>query len=132
MKNPNKGGVYADCWHIPGGGIEEGEDKIKALKREISEEVGIDISLFKIDLIDNKGKGVSTKKLKNGKEVKCYMQFNVYKVDIPLASKMVKVNLTDDLEKCLWLDLKKVGDYKLTPPSVQLFKRLGWLSSKPL
>ena len=23
-KNPNKGGVYIDCWHIPGGGIEEG------------------------------------------------------------------------------------------------------------
>ena len=26
-KHPEKGGVYADCWHIPGGGIDEGEDK---------------------------------------------------------------------------------------------------------
>jgi ADP-ribose pyrophosphatase YjhB (NUDIX family) len=32
-KDPAKGGVYNDCWHIPGGGIEEGEGKIEALTR---------------------------------------------------------------------------------------------------
>jgi len=41
MKDPAKGGVYADCWHIPGGGIDEGEDKRTALIREIQEETGI-------------------------------------------------------------------------------------------
>lgn len=44
MKDVNKGGVYTDCWHIPGGGIEEGEDKNSALMREVKEETGIDIS----------------------------------------------------------------------------------------
>jgi 8-oxo-dGTP pyrophosphatase MutT (NUDIX family) len=29
-KESDGGGVYADCWHIPGGGIDEGEDQIKA------------------------------------------------------------------------------------------------------
>jgi len=33
-KNLNGGGVYVDCWHLPGGGINENEDKIEALIRE--------------------------------------------------------------------------------------------------
>ena len=37
MKDPQKGGVYADCWHIPCGVIDDGENKITALKREILE-----------------------------------------------------------------------------------------------
>jgi ADP-ribose pyrophosphatase YjhB (NUDIX family) len=33
MKEPRKGGVYSDCWHIPGGGVEEDESKEEALKK---------------------------------------------------------------------------------------------------
>ncbi len=43
MKDPEGGGVYAHCWHTPGGGIEEGENKLEALAREMQEEMGIDI-----------------------------------------------------------------------------------------
>jgi 8-oxo-dGTP pyrophosphatase MutT (NUDIX family) len=25
QKDPNKGGVYSDYWHIPGGGVDNGE-----------------------------------------------------------------------------------------------------------
>lgn len=64
MKDPEHGGVYSDCWHIPGGGIDEGEDKEKALIREIKEETGIDISNYIIELIDDKGMGESIKKIK--------------------------------------------------------------------
>ena len=127
MKDPNKGGVYSDCWHIPGGGIEEGENQSEALKREIMEEVGIDISDSKTGLVDNKGKGISIKRLKDGEEVECHMQFNVYIVNISKKAKDIKVNLTDDLEKYVWADTNKLSAYKLTPPSVELFKRLGWL-----
>ena len=60
-KHPGKGGVYANCWHIPGGGIENQETKMSALKREIQEEVGINISTYKISFLDDKGEGESTK-----------------------------------------------------------------------
>lgn len=126
MKDPTGGGVYADCWHIPGGGIEQGEDKIQALTREVEEEVGIDITSAKIELIDDQGSGVSTKK-KDGEEVECHMKFYVYRVDLKTNFLDTKVSLSDDLKVFEWADLKKLASYKLTPPSITLFKRLGWI-----
>jgi 8-oxo-dGTP pyrophosphatase MutT (NUDIX family) len=129
MKAEGKGGVYSDCWHIPGGGVDEGEDKITALIREIKEETGIDISLYKIELVDNFGKGESEKILKDTEEkVLCKMNFYVYKIaiDDKYASE-IKVELNDDLVKYKWFDLIDLKNIKLTPPSVELFKRLGYI-----
>ena len=30
-----KGGVYEDLWVVPGGGIDEGESKVEAARREL-------------------------------------------------------------------------------------------------
>lgn len=126
MKDPSGGGVYADCWHIPGGGIYEGENRIQALIREIREEVGINIANSKIKLVDDKGSGIS-KKIKDGEEVECHMSFLVYKVDISTNFDEIKVTLSDDLKQFEWVSLDKLSNYKLSPPSITLFNRLGWL-----
>lgn len=127
MKDPSKGGVYSDCWHIPGGGVDDGEDQVTALKREIIEEVGIDISSDKIELVDDLGSGVSTKKIKDSEEVECHMKFFVYRVDFAEYSNDVLVKLSDDLVKYEWVSLRDLSNYKLTPPSIKLFSKLGWI-----
>jgi 8-oxo-dGTP pyrophosphatase MutT (NUDIX family) len=129
MKDPREGGVYADCWHIPGGGVDAGETKEQALKREVLEEVGIDITSCSITLADDQGSGETEKTLKDtGEKVLCKMQFNVYRVDIDQNADKIKTILSDDLASLQWFTLSQLKDHKLTPPSISLFKRLGYLS----
>jgi 8-oxo-dGTP pyrophosphatase MutT (NUDIX family) len=128
MKDPHGGGVYADCWHIPGGGIDEGEDKLTALRREVREEVGIDIGSAAVNLVDDQGSGQSEKILKDtGEKVLCKMIFNVYRVDLPQLAANVKLGPHDDLVKLAWVSPRSLVGYKLTPPSILLFKRPGFL-----
>jgi len=126
MKDIQNGGVYSDCWHIPGGGVDEGEDNLSALIREVKEETGIDISHNKLEFIDDIGRGQSEKVLKNtGERVICKMKFNVYKIILDKNSNEIPVILEDDLVRYKWTDLNELNDIKLTPPSIELFKRLG-------
>ena len=128
MKDPRGGGVYADCWHTPGGGIEMGETKEVALAREMHEEMGLDISRAHITLLDDKGTGTSEKTLKDTSEiVKVAMTFYVYKIEFDEVSSDIKVIPGDDIEKFTWVDPKQLREYKLTPPSIALFSRLGWI-----
>jgi 8-oxo-dGTP pyrophosphatase MutT (NUDIX family) len=130
MKDPRDGGVYADCWHIPGGGIDAGEDQLAALKREVLEETGIDISSATISLADDKGRGKAEKKLKNsGETVLCNMTFSVYRVDLPKDASEIELQPQDDLVKLEWIDMGDLPNYKLTPPSISLFTRLGYLAA---
>lgn len=127
-KDPVKGGVYAEAWHIPGGGIEEGEDAMTALIREIKEETGIDISPYRIELIDNIGRGESEKTLKSGERVICEMEFDVYKVVIEdkKADEIIAMP-GGDLVECAWRDISNLKGIPLTPPSQELFTRLGYI-----
>lgn len=52
------------------------------------------------------------------------MQFNVFKVELVELANDIKVQLNDDLVEYQWINLSEVDSIKLTPPSVELFKRL--------
>jgi len=128
MKDPRDGGVYSDCWHIPGGGVDEDETQEQALRREMFEEVGIDITDCKVALADDQGSGETEKTLKDtGEKVLCHMKFYVYHVDVEKNADEIKTQLSDDLVKLEWVELSQLDRYKLTPPSEKLFKRLGYL-----
>ena len=125
-KDPAKGGVYADCWHLPGGGVDQGEDKISALIREVKEETNIDIAKLEIKLADDGGFGQSKKTLKeNGEKVVCEMHFNVYKVKMLENAEEVRLTPTDDLVILRWFDKKELNTIKLALPSVKLFERIA-------
>jgi 8-oxo-dGTP pyrophosphatase MutT (NUDIX family) len=123
-KDPNKGGVYSDCWHIPGGGIKEGENTSNALVREIKEETGLDID--SIELIDDTGRGYSEKFLEDTQEkVMCNMKFNVFKIQLDNTAENIHLEPKGDLVELKWFSINDLKDVKLTPPSTELFRRLG-------
>jgi 8-oxo-dGTP pyrophosphatase MutT (NUDIX family) len=125
-KDPAKGGVYSDCWHIPGGGIDEGETLEQGLRREIMEEVGIDVLPYNPVFIPEKGSGVSEKTLKTGENVLCRMEFNIFRVDINdrLASE-IQVSLDDDLIEFRWFSLEELPDVKQIPGGKEYFQKIG-------
>jgi 8-oxo-dGTP pyrophosphatase MutT (NUDIX family) len=126
QKDSTGGGVYSDCWHIPGGGVDERETKGIALIREIKEEVGINISQEKIELVDDQGTGTTEKLLKDtGEKVLCEMEFNVYKIKLNQNADDIQINLSDDLVKYKWFERSELKNVKLTPPSEKLFGKLG-------
>ncbi|MEI6498964.1 MAG: NUDIX hydrolase [bacterium] len=132
MKHPDRGGVYVDCWHIPGGGVEIGETPDTAIKREILEETGIDIAKYNIGMIDDEGYGQSEKTDKQtGEKVMCKMHFIIYKIEIiDQNSDKIKIAIGDDLEKYQWVSLDMLNNIQLTPPSISLFTRLGILKNE--
>lgn len=129
MKDPEGGGVYPDCWHIPGGGVDQGETEIEAVIREIKEETGIDVRRYGIEQVDYQETGECEKVLKStGEKVLCEMHFKVYKIVIDDKNASdIAISLDDDLVEYRWLDFEDLKKLKLTPPSISLFTQLGYL-----
>lgn len=125
----NGNSVYSHCWHIPGGGVEEGEEKVAALVREMKEELELDISACPIELVDDQGGGESEKVLREtGERVHAKMKYFVYKVQLDKPASEVEITLDPyEFETYQWSNIADLKNLKVTPPSVELFTRLGYL-----
>lgn len=129
-KKPGTGAVYPDCLHNPGGGFDVGETAEEAAKRELFEETGIDEANISLKLIDDKGTDIAERTLAGGERALVEMNFYSYRCDLNLASTDAKVIESDDLVSFAWYPVNGLQDLPLTPPSVELLKRIGtgWLS----
>jgi 8-oxo-dGTP pyrophosphatase MutT (NUDIX family) len=127
-KDSNGGGVYADCWHIPGGGIDEGETLEDAVIREVKEEVGIDLTMQQLQRIPGTGSGTSEKTLKDtGEKVLCHMEFNRFEVHINDFAENIVMSLDDDLEEVKWFTRAELQNVQQIPGGREFFQEMGYM-----
>lgn len=124
-RSPSSPGTYPGCWHLPGGGVEQGESDDEALCREIQEEVGIDIRDCTRVLVDAEGRGTAIKTLDSGEQVICEMIFLVYRVTLA-NEEIVVVKPSHEFVALQWFDRKDLSSLPLVPAGGPLFERLGY------
>jgi mutator protein MutT len=128
-KDPVKGGVWADCWHIPGGGVDEGETPEQALVREVAEEAGIDISGHQIKLLPYVFWGATEKTIKpNNIKVWCEMEFTTYEVRLQKNAADIQLHFGDDLIEPTWFNFSELKKLKLIPGAEELYHRAGYIN----
>jgi 8-oxo-dGTP pyrophosphatase MutT (NUDIX family) len=121
------GGAYADKWVIPGGGIEEGETEVEALKREVAEEIGLDIEDAQIERIETNIKGSSNKVLKEtGETVVVDMVFSSYRVLINRDAEHIRISDGDGFGHVKWLPPKEFNAEIFSDPTVENLRYLGY------
>lgn len=120
-KDPKWGGRYSDCWVLPGGGVDEGESDIEALRREIKEEVDFDIKPYESTLIDDSltGENETTHNV-TGEPVTFKMHFLDYLTKIPKNAKDIPVAAMDDLARVEWIPFERLSEYPLSPSTREL------------
>lgn len=112
IKQSKEGGVYQDCLHIVGGGIEENETLEEAIKREVLEEVHIKLDTvipfdFDSDITMYKGQMTQLIFLRYTAEIE---EFTGY--------------ADSDAKEMLWLSKEEILDYKHNEPSLKFLKKL--------
>ena len=123
-----KGGVYKDCWIVPGGGIELDETKIDAVKREVLEEVGIDIDDCSIELLKKVLSGESEKVLAESSEhVLVEMTFYNFVIRIGKNASEIVVSCDDDIVEAKWFSITELAMLRMSPPTREPFQDLGYI-----
>jgi len=119
-KMPQQRGVFPGQWGLPGGGIEEGETAEVALRRELVEEVGLEVEnvqpLFFTD-------AAYAKTFTDGSQQEFYMVFLLF----ACRASSGEVRLNDEFTEFAWVNLAELQDYDINIETARTFRRLGWL-----
>jgi mutator protein MutT len=112
IKQNKPGGAYPGTLHLVGGGVKAGETPEQAVRREVKEEVGVDLVEakpidFDWDLID----------YKNVPTLMIYLRF---RAEVPSED---VVTGSDALE-ALWVPVAELADVEHNPPTLRLLRRL--------
>ena len=123
-----KGGVYQNQLVVPGGGIERGEPRLDALKRETLEEIGIDISDATITEISGVSVGESEKTLREtGERVIVKMRFYDFQVQLNSESKGTALRFEDDYAEAEWYTPEELTEAEMGPATKATLQKLNFI-----
>lgn len=127
---------YPDVWHTPGGGIEntdlakelyekgdfDNEYFHTELQREIREELNIEITNIR-----NIVPGARTTPRQGDAQNKSGEQTHYYFLEYFCDYVGGELEPGDDLAEVRWVHKEDLTNIQLTPPSLEMYKELGWI-----
>jgi nucleoside triphosphatase len=120
-KKPFTRGVFPGQWALPGGGIEPGEQMTAALRREVREEVGLEIQEIKPLFFKD---GQHAKLFPDGSSKDIYMIFLLFSC----RGCSENVRLGEEFEEYAWVKRDALGDYDLNEQTKDTMFQLGRLA----
>lgn len=123
-------GVYSGKLVVPGGGVHKGETHEEAARREILEEVGIDLKDVELEKIPGSNSGVSEKTLREtGEKVKVQMQFYDYIARLDKQAKDIKISTDDDLYSAQFFSVEELHGKDIAKATRSRLVQFGFLDS---
>src|SRR5512135_575619 len=103
-KKPARRGVFPGQWAIPGGGIEPGERMVDALRREVREEVGLEVEAVRPLFFKD---GEHPKLFADGSQQVIYMIFLLFSC----LARSNEVHLGEEFEEFAWVKSEALSKY---------------------
>lgn len=121
-KMPDNRGVFPDQWGFPGGGIETNEKMTDALRREIKEELGIEIKNIKPAFFKD---GQYEKTFTDGSKRAVYIIFLLFHC-IAFEDKII---LSKEFSEYKWVQENAIQNLELNEETVDALAKIGTWSN---
>lgn len=119
-KKPIGKGVFPGQWGLPGGGVEPGERLVEALRREVKEEVGLELE--HIQPLHFK-EGIEAKHLGSDQVVAVHMVYLLFRC----TAATTNVSLNEEFVEFAWAMPSELPQYDLNAETIRTFNDLGIL-----